>query len=273
MGQTGYKIDEFAVFVVLATLILLVFIAGILIFIIQYRRRKLIHEQEKALLNEQYLQEILNTRLEIQYQTMQDIGREIHDNIGQKLTLASIYANKMAYENKFPEQHDQVSAIGTILSESIEELRKLSRSLTNAHTDMDELKTLIDTECSRVNDLNICRIHFSCEQTGYNISTTLKNFILRIVQEFFQNSLKHARCKNIYLDFNRSESGLKIEMNDDGAGFDMNAPAARASKGIGLQNMKKRAELIGAEFSLTSVLNKGTTLSLFIPDNKLNDIT
>jgi signal transduction histidine kinase len=251
----------------------MLFIGGFVIFIIQYRRRKMVYEQEKTLLNEQHVQEILNTRLEIQYQTMQDIGREIHDNIGQKLTLASIYANKMTYENKYPGQQEQIAAIGSILTESIDELRKLSRSLTNAHTDMDELKTLIETECNRINDLNICHIHFSCAQTGYNISTTLKNFILRIVQEFFQNSLKHARCKNIYLGFSRDERGLRIEISDDGAGFDMNGHAARESKGIGLQNMKKRAELIGAEFDFSSTPNKGTSLSLFIPDNKLNDIT
>ena len=83
MGQTEYKI-----FIVLATLILLVFINGIIIFVFQYRKRKLLHEKEKEMINKQHTQDLLHTKLDIQTQTMQDIGREIHDNIGQRLRLA-----------------------------------------------------------------------------------------------------------------------------------------------------------------------------------------
>jgi signal transduction histidine kinase len=224
------------------------------------------------MMNEQHLQEILNTKQEIQHQTMQDIGREIHDNIGQKLTLASIYANKMTYENKFPEQSEQVATIGAILTESIEELRQLSRNLTNTNAAIGELKVLIENECKRVNDLNICKLAWRFNETDYSISNTVKNFILRIIQEFVQNSLKHAGCKNIDLEFEHAESGLTITIQDDGIGFDPDSKERRAKKGIGLSNMKKRAELIGAEFWLTSVTNEGTKLVLFIPDNKLNEI-
>ena len=152
---------ELPILIALATIILMVFIGGIIVFIFQYHKRKLIHEKEKALINEQHLEEILTTKLEIQQQTMQDIGREIHDNIGQRLTLASIYANQMTYENKFPEQHDQIEEIGSILTESIEELRKLSKNLTNSNADMGELKLLIENECNRVNNLNICKLIYS----------------------------------------------------------------------------------------------------------------
>ena len=70
MGETEYKI-----FIVLATLILLVFIGGIITFVVQYHKRKLLHEKEKTTMNEQHRQQLLETRLEIQSQTMQDIGR------------------------------------------------------------------------------------------------------------------------------------------------------------------------------------------------------
>jgi len=263
--------NDYLIFIVLATIILQVFIVGIIIFIIQYRKRKLSHEKEKAIINEQHLEEILNTKLEIQQHTMQDIGREIHDNIGQKLTLASIYANQMTYENKFPELHRQIEEIGSILTESIEELRKLSKNLTNSNAHMGELKLLIENECTRVNNLNICKLTYDFNETDYTISNTIKNFIVRIIQEFLQNSLKHASCKNITLNFEHNEKGLSIAIQDDGIGFNIESNGSKNTKGIGLQNMKKRAELIGAEFTLTSAANEGTKLALFIPDNKLNE--
>ena len=272
MRETEFKIeDEYLIILIVATIILFVFIGGIIIFIFQYHKRKLVYEKEKALLNEQHLQDILNTKLDIQQQTMEDIGREIHDNIGQKLTLASIYANKMTYENKFPQQSEQIAAIGAILTESIDELRSLSKNLTNTIVEIAELKVLIQNECNRINDLNVCKLAYHFKGTDYSISNTVKNFILRIVQEFLQNSLKHSSCRNILLDFEHRENGLSIEIKDDGIGFSIDKQKEKTKKGIGLDNMKKRAELIGATFSFTSVINQGTSLNLFIPDNKLNE--
>jgi len=265
MGEAEYKI-----FIVLSTLIAFVFIAGIIVFIVQYHKRKLNHEKEKAILNEQHIQELLHTKLEIQKQTLADIGREIHDNIGQKLTLASIYANHLAFEGQYPQINEQVTAIGAILNESLADLRSLSKNLTNPNAQFAELKDLIDDECVRVNNLNVCKVEYSFTDTNFTLSGTIKNFILRIIQEFIQNSLKHANCTNIFLDFNHTVEGLKIQANDNGIGFETDNQPETGNRGIGLVNMKKRAELIGAEFSLNSVVYKGTVLHLFIPANKLN---
>jgi signal transduction histidine kinase len=265
MGQTEYK-----VFIVLATLIVFVFIGGIMVFIIQYHKRKLHYEREKAILNEQHIQDLLHTKLEIQKHTLADLGREIHDNVGQRLTLASVYANDLAFDDSYPSIKEQVTAISSILNESLADLRSLSKSLTNPHAEFTELKDLIDEECRRVNRLNVCKVEYTFTDTNFTISATIKNFILRIIQEFIQNSLKHANCTHVFLDLNHTPSGLDIRANDNGEGFDLNTYRDDENKGIGLVNMRKRAELIGAEFSLNSVIQKGTMLHLFIPANKLN---
>ncbi len=121
MGQT-----EYSVFVVLATVIMLVFIAGIIIFILQYHKRKLAYEKEKAVMSEQHIQELLTAKLEIQTQTMQDVGRDIHDIVGQRLTLASIHANQLAHLKKFPEIDEQIREISSIINESLTTLRNMS---------------------------------------------------------------------------------------------------------------------------------------------------
>lgn len=259
--------SEFKIFIVLATVILLVFINGILVFIMQYRKRKLVHEKEKTMINEQHTEELLQTKLEIQTQTMQDIGREIHDNVGQRLTLAAIYANQLSHENNYPEITGRITEVGNIINESLAELRSLSKNLTHVNTEATELVTLIENECKRVNALNMCEVFYTFNGSNYRISTTVKNFVVRIIQEFIQNSLKHAACKHISLQLNYTIEGLRVTAQDDGIGFNTNIPGT----GIGLQNMKKRAELIGAKFSLTAAINKGTSLELFIPSDKLNN--
>lgn len=264
MGQTEYKI-----FIVLATLILMVFINGIVIFIIQYRKRKVLHEKEKEMLHVQHSQELMHTQLHIQEQTMQDIGREIHDGVGQRLTLASIYTNQLSYQNKYPQIEQRVAEISKIINESLAELRGLSKSLTHTSADGSDLAALIKSECDRVNGLHTCKATCSFNSTAFVLSTTVKNFLLRIVQEFMQNSLKHAECRHITVDFHNNEGGLTVTAADDGKGFGSDV-YDKAEKGIGLENMKKRAELIGATYSIESNPGKGTRIQVFVPVNKLN---
>lgn len=89
-----------------------------------------------------------------------------------------------------------------------------------------------------------------------------KNVLLRITQEFIQNSIKHAKCKNIFINLNSSEEALwELNIKDDGLGFDK---SKITSNGIGLTNMKNRAQIIGADFSLESQKNKGTTINIIL---------
>jgi signal transduction histidine kinase len=82
------------------------------------------------------------------------------------------------------------------------------------------------------------------------------------VQEFLQNSMKHAHCKNIVANLKMEDTLLQLFLKDDGKGFDTNHTN---TNGIGLANMKKRTEMIGGEFILESELNKGTKLTIEIP--------
>ncbi len=124
--------------------------------------------------------------------------------------------------------------------------------------------------CNHGNNGSICITSVSFNTHGFTISNTNKNFLLRIIQEFLSNSLKHSECKNILLDFKYTSDGLQAIIKDDGKGFDLNNSLRKPKEGIGLLNMKKRAELIGASFSLSSIVGDGTTLRIFIPQSKLN---
>ena len=260
MGQT-----EIISFIVLVNIILLVFIFGIIVFVFQYRRRKVLYEKEKALIEQQHRAEILNTQLKIQQQTMQFIGREIHDSVAQKLTLASIYSQKLEFENQVPGIATKLSRISGILNDSLTELRDLSKTLTDNRIQDTDLVTLLRTECERVNDTGICKATLS---SGFDqkISVTVKSFLLRIVQEFIQNSLKHANCSRININLESNRDGVVLKASDDGRGFDS---TNTDFKGIGLNNMKRRIHLIGGIFNLQSKPGEGTSLELSISNEKL----
>jgi signal transduction histidine kinase len=253
---------EIVTFIVIVNLLLLIFVVGIILFVLQYRKRKLDHTNETMAMKTKHNQEILSTQLEIQAQTMQHIGREIHDNVGQKLTLASLYTQQLAYENKAPQINDKIEGIGKIINESLQELRQLSKSLTDDTIANNTLSELIQEECNKMKALNKCKIIFFDNSRTNNLPYQTKSILLRVVQEFFQNSMKHANCKNITASLSKNDLELTLKIEDDGIGFDT---FSKNHSGIGLKNMQKRVQLLNGIYELTSAIDNGTKLSIKVP--------
>lgn len=256
---------EVVLFAVLITFILLSFIAGIFAFIFQYRKRKLIYEAEKKAMEKKYEAELLAARVEMQELTMKIIGEEIHDNVGQKLTLASLYTQQLEHAGRFPEINSALENISGIINESLNDLRKLSKDLSYPADSSNSLPGIVEQQCTKLSRLQVCGVFFSSNTDEYMVPPGTAHVVMRIVQEFFQNSLKHSGCNNLYAQTELKEDCIELMLADDGKGFDMNTVMQDSTSGIGLHNMRKRAALIGGDFSLSSYPGKGTSLRIKIP--------
>ena len=244
----------------------LLFFTGIVVLFIQYKNKQKAVVKEKLITEQLHQQELLSTQLEIQLQTMQYIGREIHDNIGQKLTLASLYTQQLAYENKAPQVTDKIENISSIINESLTELRQLSKSLTDDNVNGGSLQELLQQEFNKVNELKSGTVLFNSTNFNITLPYQTKNILLRIVQEFMQNSLKHADCQHIIVSLKANKDELNLSLKDDGKGFDV---SGLNFQGIGLSNMKKRTVLIGGSFNFQSIQHKGTSMEINIPFSNL----
>lgn len=241
------------------------FFSGVILFIRQAKKNKTNFISEKEVMKNNHLQELLSTQLEMQTQTMQYIGREIHDSVGQKLTLASLYTQQLAYENKAPLINYKIENISHIINESLVELRQLSKSLTDDSIADNTITALLQQECNKVNDTKKCRVNFTGSQQNIQLTYQSKSILVRIVQEFLQNSIKHAGCKNIDVSLSNNSDVIFLILRDDGKGFDLEKAG---DNGIGLNNMKKRAGLIGGVFKIESIVGSGTNLTIEIPLQK-----
>lgn len=257
MGKT-----QIIITLILFNVIFITFLGAIFIFIREYKKKKKAHLQQISTIDETHKEELLETQLEIQTQTMQYIGQEIHDNIGQKLTLASIYTQQLIFENKAPEINESIKGINDIINQSLQELRQLSKSLTDDSIKNNSIDNLIENECKKVNDLKKCNAQFSKHIDIELDSYQIKSILLRITQEFLQNSIKHSQCKNIFISLHISNTIIRFILEDDGIGFKSETVK---SNGIGLQNIRKRTELIGGNILLESVEKVGTKLTIEIP--------
>lgn len=252
MGKT-----EVILFFILTNIAVLILIAGLIIFIFKYRSRKIRHEEELKNIEELHGAELMNTELNMRQQTMSYIGKEIHDSVAQKLTLASIYAHKMELKSE-GKAYDNISKI---IDEALFELRMLSRTLVDNKLQSETLEDLIKAECDRVNAMDICEIHLTASQIP-ELDISVKGPLFRIVQEFIQNSIKHSACSNIYIDLLYKQNVLNLSIKDDGKGFNIKELRHR---GIGLDNMRSRTLKLGGTFEIDSKETHGTSLSISLP--------
>jgi signal transduction histidine kinase len=251
--------QEGTLLIATSTVVLVAFTITVLAVMLIYRKRKVQHAQEIALMNEKFTSELLQTQLEVQQQTMQRIGREIHDNVGQQLTLAYLYAQQI-HTTDTP-LAEKVQGVASLINDSLTDLRNLSRGLVDVHAIQSAgLPELIRLECEKVKTAAHCSIDLSMTPTLKELSPAVKIFVLRIFQEFVQNSIKHSKCTLLTVALTQLEKGIQLVSEDNGKGF-----SHESSEGVGLTNMKKRAQMIGGTFSLESKQGIGTTMRLFVP--------
>lgn len=258
--------NEINTFFLLAYVFIAVLIVAVIVFIFQMRARKIRYEKEKDILQEQHEFEMVMRRLEIQKQTMQDIGREIHDNVGQQLTLAVLYARQMQLIDREKGDAERLSKITGIINNSLSDLRSLSKTLTDNAVQQTLLHELLERECYKVNELGTCAVIFNSNIQLMAVGYQAKASILRLVQEFMQNSLRHSSCTHIWIKLHLSDQHLEMTLKDDGTGFDA---SLLQTSGVGLDSMKQRALVLDAEFTLTSNAQEGTLLKVIIPGTKL----
>lgn len=234
--------------------ILLIALGAVSIFILFYKSRKklLIEKQEKEL---QYLQELSKTKSEIQDQTLNHIARELHDNVGQLLAVAKIHTNALVSQNLSP----KINEIDNALTQSIDKVRSISRSLNMDRINEFGFIPAIKSEVERIKKLDIFIVKENIDTTNqFKINADTEIMLYRMVQEFISNTLKYAQAKNLELKINYSNNDLQIFISDDGIGFNED----EVSKGSGMFNIQNRAKLIGAEIEYNSALNEGTKLSI-----------
>jgi signal transduction histidine kinase len=207
---------------------------------------------------------MLSTQLEIQEQTFSHISREIHDHVGQRLTLARFYLSSIKDKND-----DAVLSLSDtasqLIGEAIADLKQLSRSLTSSLIEDNGLLFALEQEVDRIARLVNWKIELRVSGDSKFISTGSELIIFRIVQEALQNIIKYAEPSKVDIEFSFTETDVALTIQDDGKGFDPLLLSQNPSGKSGLANMKKRSLLLNGTMDIESSPGNGTKLSFIFP--------
>jgi two-component system NarL family sensor kinase len=263
MQQTPLVFITFLIIVTLLTIL----VAMISVFFLLYQRRHHAYLQNLEAIKSQYENEFLTTQLELQEQTFQHISLEIHDNIGQYLSLVKLHLNRMAPD--LPEVAAQkLYHVVDLVTKTYADLRDISRNLGAGIIRELGLCEAIEAQVDQLRKTNHYTVTFHTAG-NYNYMEEQKEIILyRILQEAINNTIRHAGANTINIVLDCTQPGsVRLSVEDDGTGFDP-APYAGSWEGKkvgGLSNMAARAKVIEADFSIRSVPGKGTRVYISVP--------
>lgn len=245
--------------ILMVTFIFFVMMIFFIFILIHYYRKKNKHKFDLNNLKQEFEKQLLQSQLEIHEQVINEISQEIHDNVGQILSLAKVQLNIV--EKQLGEAPILLKESKDNISRAMSDLRDIAKCLNTDRMEKISLINAIDQEVERLNKTKniIAQINVIGEEVY--IDSKKKLIIFRIVQETFNNVLKHASATLLKIGVKFSSDFTSITIEDNGKGFDQNK---QLSGGLGLDNIIKRSLMIDGVATISSQVNKGTIITLNI---------
>jgi signal transduction histidine kinase len=206
--------------------------------------------------------------LEISERERRQVGRDLHDNLGQHLTAIAFAGQVLAerLEGKSFSESESAKHLVKFVEEAIYLTRTLARGLHPVEMEgeglMDGFQALAHNISER---FNIC-CEFECHEPVLLSDKTSGTHLYRIAQEAITNAIKHGKAKHVNISLKKTDGAIVLTITDDGVGLSDNA---RSGQGMGLRIMAYRANLMGAIFSVERLLESGTRVTCKLPSNSV----
>ncbi len=258
------KTNNIIFIVIVITGIFLVVAVFFFVYVVSYTKKKRRHKLEKQLLQQHFDDELLQTQFEVQEQTRKTLAADLHDNIGQVLSLTNVTLASIDPGNKEKTQQ-KIADAQELVTRSIRELRQLSKIIHGEQLIKQGLVQTIEQEITWLQRNGHYKVEFIHDMPDAGISNIDKDlFAYRLLQESLNNIIKHSGANMITIRLSYANPSLQLALTDNGIGFNADEKMKQQG-GLGLLNMQKRVALLNGTMHIDSVENKGSSISFTIP--------
>jgi PAS domain S-box-containing protein len=224
---------------------------------------------EKVLLENKLTEERLTRQRELtaavfaaQEKERTDIGKELHDNLGQILAVANMYLQMAKKNEKNREMY--IDKSGDYIEDVIQKVRRIAKNLVIPGTHIIGLFDNIRNLLVDLKEIHPIKIEFHKDSIyEKDLDEKLQVIIFRIIQEHLNNILKHANAKHAAIHLSRQANEIILLISDNGKGCNILKP----TNGVGIINIKSRADLYHGRVTITSQSGKGYELKVILPLN------
>jgi methyl-accepting chemotaxis protein len=209
---------------------------------------------EKTTVSKAELEELSRRLIQAQEEERSRLARELHDDVSQRLAALAIDAGRM----KIPGFQQRIADLAR-------DVHGLSRSLHPAMLRDLGLVAAIETEARGLFDRGGPPVHLSAGGDLETLSEEAALCLYRVTQEALANAHRHGEASEVRVLLTRGDGRVRLEVEDDGKGFDRDSKEFRA--GLGLASMRERVELLGGRFAVHSRAGEGTKIEVELPDH------
>ncbi len=254
--------------IIISTILILVFGSIIIYYLFFYQKKRYLHQKEILELRVAFNQTLMQSKLEIQEETLDHIAKELHANFSHLVSLININLSELLPQSS-ESMKESVMETKSLAKQLLVELKALSASLNTDHIMQIGFSSAFDNELKRLYKTKRFEVDFRKTGEEYRLRPEHEIILFRLCQEILNNVLKYSNAKSVKASLNYSPDLFQVSIIDDGVGFDMEDVEKESAEkeSTGLLNMKKRANLINANVQVKSSPGNGTKVVIAIPRN------
>lgn len=245
------------VVIVIGIVMLLSFAVAFVVFVLAFQRKKFRNLQEKEQLKAEFQRELLRSSLEIQESTLQLVGRDLHDNIGPVLAVVRLSLASLQ-DSMNGEELTKAQGAEKLLARAMQDIRILSHTLNANRIQEKGMLFALKELAEQITQTG----KFDCQVIAKSDKRLVEKeqeiILFRICQELVNNAIRHSDGNQILIEIAPSGMKTRIDVRDNGKGF---SPESYPD-GHGWSNIRKRAKILNAKFSVDSPQEGGTLASL-----------
>jgi PAS domain S-box-containing protein len=191
------------------------------------------------------------------------IGRELHDDINQRLALLAVELDQWNKENTEPSFSEHVRNAQSRITEIATDVQALSHRLHSSKLEYLGLAAAARSFCKELSGQGKVEVQFNHSAVPSSIPKEVSLCLFRVLQEALQNAIKHSGVRLFYVNLRGTPDGLELTVSDDGMGFDEQEGFSR--QGLGMVSMRERLQMVHGVLKVKTQPGAGTIISARVP--------
>jgi PAS domain S-box-containing protein len=218
---------------------------------------------------EQTLKDYAQKITRVQEEERKRIAYELHDDTAQYLSILKLQLDSLIHSGQIRDSQvlEKLTFLEKDAGRAVDDVRRYSHELRPGVLEHLGLQAALEQIAEDINKLGYFSVEIEAEGFEPDLSEEVKLAYFRIAQEAINNTRKHAKASNAFINLRFTANHLKMVVSDDGIGFDVtkSASQSRGQGSLGMMSMQERANLIGAKINIRSQPGQGTRVTLEMP--------
>lgn len=210
------------------------------------------------------LKQLSQRLIEVQESERRQIARDLHDDIGQQLTGLKLYLQRLQRQVDNEKATKTLQELVEVTDQTLAKVRSLSLALHPLQLETLGLEAAVRWHLSHFLKATHTAWELQIQGELETISAAKAVAAFRIVQEAVNNVVKHARADQLKIMISRDKQGLRLEIMDDGCGFDVKDTLPE-TQSLGLTSMRERVSSLGGYLRINSLSGVGTRITAWLP--------